>query len=573
MANQNISLSFDPACMSCVSCAKEHSVFVGDKSACVCVSDQNFVPNISGNGNCVSVVRLESASLLELADITIEIFEKITFPAGSVICIGSASHLHKVGLTLYAQEWNSCVAILSRRIAGIQICPLIPVIRDAIPGSLANELIELTSYLVKQYEGSTLGLSGAWSHLAGTIAVLTADSPQPPAYSTVALPATLAVGAPLVTHRFCKTSSRRVTSPGYDAKAANELVSALLTALRNELGIACNPGGHLVREFSKPSSSADTIKNIVLVGASHMRRVACHLQDMGYCVVLYTLSGGMASPASIAALNQWLSELNVTPGTALVFDLFGNFTYRFEQEDGGMALPICLSGGHHMLGRIGVCSDSTFVGLVSKIAESLSTVKNSPCVVLPPIPRYISGGCCSDTNHSGGVTAVRADLLESCKHLRKVLKEELLKIKQEGVWVADVVAGIAAPSDNTGNTDKLMDSYRDIFTADNVHMTTVGYARLATTIVESVERAKTAITSGTADILITGEKRNFYWRGFASIRGGTRREKRGSYGNASRDPVMESAHGARSRNSGPHQRGRGRGGFHPYGTGRGGKPR
>ena len=49
VANQNISLSFDPSIMTCITCPKEHSVFRGGKSVCVCVSDQNFVSKISQN--------------------------------------------------------------------------------------------------------------------------------------------------------------------------------------------------------------------------------------------------------------------------------------------------------------------------------------------------------------------------------------------------------------------------------------------------------------------------------------------------------------------------------------------
>ena len=38
------------------------------------------------------------------------------------------------------------------------------------------------------------------------------------------------------------------------------------------------------------------------------------------------------------------------PGTAVMFNLFGNFTYRYEQEDGGISLPVSIQGVHHMFG-------------------------------------------------------------------------------------------------------------------------------------------------------------------------------------------------------------------------------
>ena len=90
VANQNISLSFDPSIMTCITCPKEHSVFRGGKSVCVCVSDQNFVSNLTGANNCVSVARMEGAGLLELTDLVIELFENQKFPPGrlSVLVLG-----------------------------------------------------------------------------------------------------------------------------------------------------------------------------------------------------------------------------------------------------------------------------------------------------------------------------------------------------------------------------------------------------------------------------------------------------------------------------------------------------
>ena len=100
IANQSICLSFDPATLSCICCAKEHQIILGTKPVCVCVADQNFAPNLSGGEDCVSVIQLESGSLDELWELVQEVFGENRFPPGSVLCLGSASHLHRVGLTI-----------------------------------------------------------------------------------------------------------------------------------------------------------------------------------------------------------------------------------------------------------------------------------------------------------------------------------------------------------------------------------------------------------------------------------------------------------------------------------------
>ena len=251
VANQNVSMSLDPATLSCLSCPREHSVLMSNKPVCICVTDQNFVSSLSGTQSCISVIRLESGGLLELADLVIEIFDTKPFSPGSVICVGPASHLHRVGLTLYAQKWTACIERIGKRLSGTQICPLIPLIKDNIPGSLAWDLIELATWLAKQYQGTTLGLLNTWVHLATVMSELSVEELQPPSYHCVALPASLKSNSLQIPHRFRSTSSHRVESNGCCAKTTDELLSALLSALCSDLGNECHPGQGLVREPSR----------------------------------------------------------------------------------------------------------------------------------------------------------------------------------------------------------------------------------------------------------------------------------------------------------------------------------
>ena len=562
VTNQNISLSFDPSIMTCITCPKEHSVFRGGKAVCVCVADQNFVSNLAGANNCVSVVRMEGGGLVELTDLVVELFESQKFPPGSVICIGSASHLHKVGLTVYTMDWNRCIDILTRRITGIQICPLVPIIKDDIPGSLATDLISLVSWLAKQYEGSTLGLVSVWALLAGTISTITTEELQSPTYHAVALPTTLAVGSPLTTHRFRSTSSRRVTSKGCDAKATDGLLSALLTALSKDLGIDCHPGEILVREPIQEQGQNDKINHIILVGSSHMRRVEQFLQDEGYNVRTISLRGGLPTIGAIEELSEQLTGLGAAPGAAVVFDVLGNFTYRYEQEDGGMSLPVPIQGGHHLLGKVGVCTDVMLKSLISKLIPVFGLNSNLPCVVLPAIPRYIAGGCCMDMSHAykAGTPGEAQNLVEQIVHLRKLLRTELTASSLKGFWVPDVVEDLAAPlPGGAGSITAKVEVLKGLFTPDCVHLTNLGYTRLARCIIESVNTAAKK-KSDAADCTIAGVKQSFYWRGFCSVRGGTR-----SAHSATSYKARAGQSGARGGSSS----GSSSGGFHPY-RGRGG---
>ena len=522
VANQNISLSFDPAILSCLACPKEHSVISGPKPVCICVSDQNFVSNLSGGKNCISVVRVESGNLLELADLVIEIFECSKFPPGSVICVGSVSHLHNVGVTLYAQDWQRCVDSLKKQIVGVQVCPLIPVIRSDFPGSVAADLVELASWLAKQYEGSTLGLLGSWSTLATILSALTVEELAAPTYHTVALPVNLKVGSNLAPHRFRSTSSRRVTAPGCDAKTTDELLSALLTALHSDLGIDCLPGVNSVREPSREQGVSDKIIELILVGSSHMRRVAEPLQEAGFSVKIVTLAGGLPTESAIGKVHDELVSMSIQPGSAIVFDLLGNYTYRYEQADGGLALPVPLYNGHHLLGDIDVVADKAMKSLLSTLVPLLGCRSDVPVVVIPPIPRYICGGCCTEPGHSTntGNRDYTLIMVNKVAHLRKILRGELKGSSLMRYWVVDAVTDLSSSSVGKADPQGSVSALADMFTSDNVHLTKLGYTRLAGSIADAAQTANKK--QSTADCIITGETRQFYWRGFTSLHGGKR---------------------------------------------------
>ena len=127
----------------------------------------------------------------------------------------------------------------------------------------------------------------------------------------------------------------------------------MLDALHTDLGINCNPGLTPCKEPLAKQGSKEEITLVILVGASNMKCIAVHLKELGLRITECQLPGGMPNKKEIELVAKFLSETDSGPGTAIVFDLFGNFTYRFEQSDGNMALPIWLGGKPHLLGNVG----------------------------------------------------------------------------------------------------------------------------------------------------------------------------------------------------------------------------
>ena len=209
-----------------------------------------------------------------------------------------------------------------------------------------------------------------------------------------------------------------------------------------------------------------------------------------------------------------------------------------------------MQGGHHLLGNVSTVSDSAFKALVSRLVLIFSCQSTVPVVIVPPIPRYISGGCCVEASHSTntGNDGYKEDMVDKVGHLRKILRGELSGSTLNNYWVQDVIADLSSAGLPNGNKTEVSNAIGDLYCSDNVHLTTVGFTRLVAGITDSIKLA--CNKQNTADIIITGEKQKYYWRGFVSTHGGKR-----------------SAHSATSyKLRTGHSRGGGgyRGGQHPY---------
>jgi hypothetical protein len=227
--NQSISLSFDPNNLTCVSCATEHPIGK-TKPVTVFFSDQNFVSRLEGVGqSCLTVVRMEDATLSELYELSRELFGNVKFLEGSVFLYGSSSYLSRVGTGVSASDWLSVISHVSGTWPGIRVCPLIPLINSEVPGSLARELSELAAWLAIVYDNNPLGMQAPWAAVVSASEALSVGATKLPNMDTykVLLPQGIDAGATLSSMTFCSVSSRPANLKGLPKDTSLELVRSL----------------------------------------------------------------------------------------------------------------------------------------------------------------------------------------------------------------------------------------------------------------------------------------------------------------------------------------------------------
>jgi len=511
--HQNGSFSFDPATMTCIACEKSHPIFVKGESAGICLADQNFPPNLSGSATekgCIATIRIESAGLAELVEIFEEIFAGIPIPPGTTICIGSATQLHRSGPTIYATEWTKINAVFAKNYPGTHICPLVPVLAENFPGSLAVSIAAITAWFSSIYASGNRGLLPVWAEASRIACECAMPDPVDQAekiFVVYAFPDSLHPDAKLIPRRVAISRSCRVLALMPDAKANKELVCMLLARLHAEYLISYRPGTDPVRTPPEPAHTKDSIKRAILYGNSNVRQCVPALQALGYSVVDRTEIHWDGSDSAADAIRLDASAHTGNEDTAFVFDFLGPSAYRFKQSDGSLAMPVKFSGGFHLLGEAAVADDAIIRGCVKRLVPVLVEMCRRPTVLIPPLPRFVFGGCCRLKNHSVGSGSDEAakKMIDQFGHLRKTAKAELQKISIENWWLADTMAAL-------GGEDP-MGSLKLVTAKDNVHFSGLGYSKIATEIKEGFSKLEARISQKKP------KTTTYYWHGFASNNG------------------------------------------------------
>jgi hypothetical protein len=513
IVNESISASFDPAKLVCISCSTEHPVICKSPSVFL-FSDQNFVSSIgSSTKDCVNVVRVENASLLELYDTAKEILGNATLPEGSIFMFGSVSYLSRIGTSAYAKDWTDISALSVETWHGAKICPLIPLIRSECVGSVVRELNELSLWLEEIYDSDPQGLHEVWRGLVvamdscstGTTSLDVIESYK------VLLPGSLQCRTLNKPVTFCSSSSRPVTFLGLPKDRCDELLGLLLTNIFNNFRACSRPEDYLARAAEKTKKSEKNEQKVILIGASNMHRASRYFEDSELLFENHCVPGWTPTADNVKKMSD-LVEDKANGGAAFVFDILSNSALRFEQFDGTTALPFKSNGTYHLGGRVTPTPIGTFKKVMEHVLPILKAKGNKACIIIPPLPRYIFSRCCNDKSHCTNVD--EKDFPE--KLLSGFIQQwnELIKsLVQNGLTnfkVLDVCCVTLGAT--TASILERLTELRTVSAGDGVHFNSNGYQNLA-------QRTISCLRSIMTEKPKSARKHTFFWRGFRSSHG------------------------------------------------------
>jgi hypothetical protein len=137
-----------------------------------------------------------------------------------------------------------------------------------------------------------------------------------------------------------------------------------------------------------------------------------------------------------------------------------------------------------MPGNITRATDKSIEETISGLRTALAVIDNANKIFVPPIPRYMFGGCCADSSHAPNTKEPdhAKDTLTDHTRIRNKLKQCIITKGKTNTRILDVISALA--EDHHSPTDKIK-ALRIHTSSDNVHLTPQGYNLLAKAIINT----------------------------------------------------------------------------------------
>jgi hypothetical protein len=139
------------------------------------------------------------------------------------------------------------------------------------------------------------------------------------------------------------------------------------------------------------SGHAETTKKFILVGCSHVSRLALALEEEGHEVSVVTLDGGCLSEETAENTPYQIEELvqEADPLTTVVYFMFDNNIYKYKKENGDIGPTIRIRGlsKYHVVGELCAIEREEFKVIFNICVPLLRAGGDLNKIVLSPLVR------------------------------------------------------------------------------------------------------------------------------------------------------------------------------------------
>jgi hypothetical protein len=496
-----------------------------------------------------------------IEDLVVELFRQVgnrRIPPGTTILIRSASYLGMVGTVAYAEDLLDGVKKVKAKFGpNTRVGPLPPTLLGGCESkALIRSIYEVTAWAEDFFRvGSAFLLN---SHKVA-IRIITehGEGSQEAEELRFRLPAGDG------------SKTRIWSSGGRDSKAMpckikplasteeRKLVKAIVEELRCEYALDLDPSPSCERGLELQAKTKVRV-DYLLIGSSNASKLRDALEAKGQSVTLVYLGNYRLDRHNEKLLKVVREALQMSEPDCVVLQILDSSCYTARSPDGSRSLAKKLEDGKfHMMGEVLLCPKETQQEHFESMKPLLEMFEKKIVLIVTPMPRYVTSGCCGDINHVSNreQPSYKARMLGSLEDLRLNLKDYLFISGKRLVKIVDPAYDMRGLADS----ELWMED-------DPIHPREIFYVRMAESVIKLRQRAqeKNEAISNTNKRRRedAGEAERGDWRPRAPVHYQSHDSRRGGAGNGSGPrEYFTSTRGSKGWRAG---RGGHRGGFRGY---------
>ena len=319
---------------------------------------------------------------------------------GSVVLLFSASHLAAVGLTAYVKDLVAArKRILNYCGRSIYVAAAPPLIlggsRD---NGLISNILTLQGWINSSHAEEVIFPMAAKAAL-DVILENRAGSAQLASTARVRLPkSTDSLDVKKIWAVSCDIDIPNSTGC-VTMEQECRVVQALVSDLQTNLALDLDPTPLASRDLGKCNDSGAA--SLLVVGSSNARRLVEALKEKGVATGYVICKNWHATKKSVEDLAAHVTgELAERHYTTVVYQLLDNNVFFAQFEDGSLCpARKAPDGSYHLDCELVVASKDNQFAIMKLCGPLWEAAKGKNMVVVGPLPRFITAGCCEDTEH------------------------------------------------------------------------------------------------------------------------------------------------------------------------------
>jgi hypothetical protein len=433
-----VTTSFDPDTLRCYGCVgheekkawRPRGVQEGQREVFL-ITDQAYPPAlpVNGQGQCIKIVRRENGSLHQLAAELMDLARGKIIERGSLILMFSGSHLARAGTVGYIEDLVAAAASIKAVLGGaLKVAPAPPLF---LGGCDKDDIIRSCAEVYRWAEDVFGEEDGFMKESVARGYKLLEDATedrQGDYRRRMRLPASLSPADGKKCWEMGGFNLKKRLTPASPEKEA-EVVLALLNEVRSKMAIDLDPTPSFDRKVNTgQTTSARQKKLYLVVGGIDAERLTEALRRKGEIADAVIIEGWKVTPELVEIMVEKIQlAIARRKPDCIIVQCMDDSVYFSMSEDGSI-LPAKKGddGKVHIEGRMVLCKGDVQEMMLRRMDPLWVATKGINTIVIIPMVRYITGGCCEDSSHVRNRT--EPDFLTK---LKKDLEEFRLSLKRQ----------------------------------------------------------------------------------------------------------------------------------------------